>query len=271
MDLNSYLTDFFKLLQNSSNNIYGGQGLTGGFAAGHFCAMRPDGTFATNADIIQYYFDLGTVDRITVNSGITLKDGPLGSEGAKRRADFVAHQPEIVTHMLTTNKDNNGNFVGLSGGLRRYIYGGATNGPSSAADAAAAAAAAIVGAKPAGTVIGTVPVTGPPYSDIDILYNLVKGEIEKAGTKFKFSNLFKRSQFNFENKKAMKDARKMLIDYLNTPNLLVGKTKTKNEILDTIFGQLIQADDFVDTEVDRNENQYLNEVAGYIIQIKDEI
>jgi len=148
MDLNSYLTDFFKLLQNSNNNLYGGNRLTGGaLPDGHFCITpKGDGSLPTNAEIIQHYFKIPTtVNNITVDSGLIITDD------AAIKADFMANQVDIVDHMLNKNASNNGVSIGLKGGYNRYIYGGDVTGDATP-QAAAAAVAAVVNDPAAGAV-----------------------------------------------------------------------------------------------------------------------
>jgi len=107
MDFNSYLTDFFSLL-NNTGNIFGGN-ISGG--------AKPTGvTFKdglSNAEIFDFYFDRSGVvpagTKITIDTpGLKLKPG--------KEDEFINNQVEIVKYML-----ENSNVGVLSGGL----FGGA--------------------------------------------------------------------------------------------------------------------------------------------------
>jgi len=92
MDLNSYLTDFFSMI-NNNNSIFGGNGYMRG-------GKKPDGvTFGeglTNDQILEYYFDKpGSTFKPSVDNSdkLIFKNNTLKKE-------FIEHQVGIVEYML---------------------------------------------------------------------------------------------------------------------------------------------------------------------------
>jgi len=106
MDFNSYLTDFFSLL-NNTGNIFGGN-ISGG--------AKPTGvTFdngLSNAQIFDFYFDRSGVPagtKITIDTpGLKLKP--------ENEKEFINKQVEIVKYMLENPNGNGSLLGGLFGG-----------------------------------------------------------------------------------------------------------------------------------------------------------
>ena len=106
MDLNSYLTEFFSLI-NNNNSIFGGNGYMRG-------GKKPDGVnfdeSLTNDQILEYYFD---------KPDPTFKPSVDNSDKLKFRSDtlkkeFIEHQVGIVEYMLDRNQTKYGG--GMYGG-----------------------------------------------------------------------------------------------------------------------------------------------------------
>jgi len=145
MDLNSYLTDFFKLLQNNTNNLFGGNMYGGGVLPPWIVANKP-----SNDQIIEKYFNIppGSTD-VTVDTGLTIKP--------QFKDEVVPNQVEIVQYMLTN--PNNGNFKRkFKGGSSRKIYGGNVEITSDVTPQKAAAAAA-------SALLGTASAASPSAVD----------------------------------------------------------------------------------------------------------
>jgi len=111
MDLNSYLTDFFSLLNNSSNMRGGNNNMFGGDAA--VDALRAElakkGLNAdSNKDILNHYFQ-NVPDNVSVgHEPFLIKDGQAGGYnlrgGATKKEEFVDNQV-VLTQLMLENAD----------------------------------------------------------------------------------------------------------------------------------------------------------------------
>jgi hypothetical protein len=109
MDLNSYLTEFFSMI-NNNNNIFGGNGYMRG-------GVKPPGvsfdesTVITNDDILYYYFKKPTDP--SFKPSVDNSDKLIFINDA-RKAEFIENQVKIVEYMLDRNHTQYGG--GMYGG-----------------------------------------------------------------------------------------------------------------------------------------------------------
>jgi hypothetical protein len=181
MDLNSYLTEFFSMI-NNNNNIFGGNGYMRG-------GVKPPGvsfdesTVITNDDILYYYFKKPTDP--SFKPSVDNSDKLIFRNDALK-AEFIENQVKIVEYMLDRNhtqygggmygggelEDAKGNLAteeakaeqdqdkALIASLQAKIAGlEAANAAAVSAAAAAAAAVESAASKPAATVPNTLTLT----------------------------------------------------------------------------------------------------------------
>ena len=109
MDLNSYLTDFFSLLNNSSNMRGGNNNMFGGDAIDDLRAKLAAKGVNTNKEILDYYFQ-NVPENVSVgHEPFLIKDGQAGGYnlrgGATKKEEFVDNQV-LLTQIMLQNADS---------------------------------------------------------------------------------------------------------------------------------------------------------------------
>ena len=153
MDLNSYLTDFFKLLKHSDNNLYGGYNMRGGDLSLAGKLTTAHGPTPTRDQILKFYFVGLDANTANIDSNIQFNQDPEIQE------EFKKAQVGIVKYMLDGTTQQ-------LGGARRNMYGGTNEDKK----ATSAVAKALLPQTKECSLLTKVKAGNPDYTPTDVTF-----------------------------------------------------------------------------------------------------